>query len=61
MIENMLPEDIHEKLIEIVASEVGRDKFPTLMKLLQQFKDRIEYKKVKYEKCIYERGLYQFC
>ena len=48
MIENRLPEEINEKWIEIVTGgdriKVGREKFPALMKLLQQFKDHIQYK-----------------
>lgn len=49
MVEERLPEDIMEKWVEIVTGDdrinIGRDKFPALMKLLLQFKERIEYRR----------------
>ena len=49
MVEERLPEDVMEKWVEIVTGDdritIGRDKFSALMKLLLQFKERIEYRR----------------
>ena len=48
MVKGKLPEYIMEKWVEIVTGDdritIGRDKFPALLKLLLQFKERIEYR-----------------
>ena len=48
MIEERLPEQIEKEWIKIVTgekrSEISKNKFPALLELLLQFKERIEYK-----------------
>lgn len=46
MIEEKLPEDIEKEWIKLVTSkpQTAKDKFPALLSLLLEFKERIEYK-----------------
>ena len=55
MIEERLPADIENEWIKLVTGKdrvpIGRDKFPHLLKLLLEIKQRIEYRNSEIRKC----------